>query len=168
PAYRTKPQIALALVQQAVGEGIPFRAVVADSCSGENDTLRTGLVQLGVGYALALRPSHAWWAASGTIGSLAEAVPAVTWDGPDGPGGWQAVERTFRDGHTETWWALEVQVGPYGSGRRERAVVATTDPATLPEPTTWYLVTNLPAPGTAPAQPRARPADLAEVVRLYG
>lgn len=44
-------------------------------------------------------------------------------------------------------------------GRRGlRAVVVTTDPATLPDHTTWYLATNLPA----------RDADLAEVVRLYG
>jgi hypothetical protein len=47
-------------------------------------------------------------------------------------------------------------------------VVATTDPATLPKLTTWYLITNLPRPGR---HRRARapflPADLAEVVRLY-
>jgi SRSO17 transposase len=62
PAYRTKPQLAVGLVQEAVADGIPFRAVVADSFYGENETFRTGLVHLGVGYVLALRPSHAWWA----------------------------------------------------------------------------------------------------------
>jgi hypothetical protein len=48
-------------------------------------------------------------------------------------------------------------------------VVATTDPATLPALSTWYLTTNLPCPGTGPAadSPHA-PADLTEVVRLYG
>jgi DDE superfamily endonuclease len=169
PAYRTKPQIALALVQQAVAEGMPFRAVVADSFYGENDTFRTGLAHLGVGYVLALRPSHAWWAPIGTIGSLAEAAQAAAWDGPHAPGDWQPVERTFRDGHTERWWALEVQVGPYGPQRRQRAVVATTDPATLPEHTTWYLLTNLPAPDTPRAQDEPLlVADLAAVVRLYG
>jgi hypothetical protein len=169
PAYRTKPQIALALVQQAVADGIPFQAVVADSFYGENDTFRTGLVQLGVGYVLALRPSHAWWAAIGTIGSLGAAAEAAPWEGPAAPGDWQPVERTFRDGHTELWWALEVQVGPYGPQRRQRAVVATTDPATLPEHTTWYLVTNLPAPATTRAQTEALPAaDVAAVVHLYG
>src|SRR3712207_3478402 len=48
PAYRTKPQIALALVPQAVRDGIPFRAVVADSLYGENDGFRSGLQRLGV------------------------------------------------------------------------------------------------------------------------
>jgi len=169
PAYRTKPQIAVALVRQAVAAGIPFQAVVADSFYGENDTFRAGLAAFGVGYVLALRPSHAWWAPVGTINSLAEAAHTATWDGPDAPGDWQPVVRTFRDGHTEGWWALEVTVGPYGPGKRHRVVIVTTDPATLPEHTTWYLLTNLPAPGVAPGTATDLPAaDVAEVVRLYG
>jgi SRSO17 transposase len=169
PAYRTKPQIAVELVTQAVADGIPFRAVVADSFYGENDTFRTGLTQLGTGYVLALRPSHAWWAPVGTTGSLAEVAMQAVWDGPDALGDWQPVVRTFRDGHTETWWALEVTVGPYGPAKRHRAVIATTDPATLAEHTTWYLLTNLPAPGLVDtAEPALPAADIAEVVRLYG
>jgi hypothetical protein len=186
PAYRTKPQIALNLVSRAVADGLPFRAVVADSFYGENDGFRSGLVEKDIGYVLALRPSHAWWAPLGTVNSLGEAAQTAAWDGPEAPGdsrggeaeprsvgstptGWQPVERTFRDGHAETWWALEVNVGPYGPERRQRAVVATTDPATLPEPTTWYLTTNLPAPGApSPSTTVLAPADLPEIVRLYG
>jgi len=65
---------------------------------------------------------------------------------------------------------LEIAAGPYGGERMQRAVVVTTDPTLLPERTTWYLVTNLPAPGTAQAHADgALPAaDLAEIVRLYG
>lgn len=184
-AYRTKPQIALDLVRQAVAEGLPFRAVVADSFYGENDGFRSGLAQAGRGYVLALRPSHAWWAPVGTVNSLVEAAQTAAWAGPEAPGdsregeaeprssgppptGWQPVERPFRDGHRERWWALEVNVGPYGPQRYQRAVVATTDPATLPDLTTWYLVTNLPAPAANPPIAAALPlADLAEVVRLY-
>jgi len=169
PAYRTKPQIALELVTQAVKSDLPFRAVVADSFYGENDGFRTGLSKQHLGYVLALRPSHAWWAPEGTVNSLAEAAQTAGWTGPDDPGAWEPVERTFRDGHTEAWWALEVEVGPYGPQRHERAVVATTDPTTLPDPTTWYVVTNLPAPDATTASTAAlAPADLLEVVRLYG
>jgi hypothetical protein len=46
-------------------------------------------------------------------------------------------------------------------------VIATTDPATLPDATTWYLVTKLPAPGAAAQSPHA-PATVADVVQLYG
>jgi hypothetical protein len=47
-------------------------------------------------------------------------------------------------------------------------VVATTDPATLPKLTTWYLVTNLPRPAGRRRPAAFAPADLAEVVRRYG
>jgi SRSO17 transposase len=165
PAYRTKPQIALELVAHAVAGGIPFRAVVADRFYGDNDGFKTGLHQLGLGYVLALKPSHRWWALVGTINGVQDAARAAPWDGPDAPGTWQPVVRTFRDGHTEPWWALE----PYGPERSQRVVVATTDPATLPELTTWYVLTNLPAPGSTRAAGQVLPAaDVAEIVRLYG
>ena len=47
--------------------------------------------------------------------------------------------------------------------------MATTDPAELPDLTTCYLVTNLPAPDTKRAQEESElsAADVAEVVRLY-
>jgi len=89
---------------------------------------------------------------------LWEAAGAAGWRGADSLGAWVAVERRFRDGHAETWWALEAEAGPYGPVRGLRAVVAATDPATLPDHRTWYLATNLPTGD----------ADLAEVVRLYG
>jgi hypothetical protein len=168
PAFRTKPQIALALVLQAIEAGLPSRAVVADCFYGEHDAFRLVLHTRNIGYVLALQPSHAWWHPMDTIGSLWEVAAAAAWDDADHPGAWMAVERTFRDGATETWWALEVIAGPYGPAKPTRAVVATTDPATLPALSTWYLVTNLPAP-----QPELRgslhpAADLAEIVRLYG
>ena len=57
------------------------------------------------------------------------------------------VTRTFRDGHTETWWAADATLGWWGPDGARRLVVATADPATLPGKATWYLVTNLPRPG---------------------
>jgi len=92
------------------------------------------------------------------------------WGEEGAPGNWVKVARRFRDGHTEDWWALEVECGPYGLKKAHRAVVVTTDPESLPKHTTWYLTTNLLAPGSERAQAEgALPAaDIAEVVRLYG
>lgn len=58
PAFRTKRQIALQLVQQAVDQEWLFRAVVADSFYGKDRGLRRGLQRLSVGYVMALKPSH--------------------------------------------------------------------------------------------------------------
>ena len=85
---------------------------------------------------------------------------------------WSASPRSgspFRDEHTETWGVLEVEAGPYGPQKPRRVLVATTDPRTLPTLSTWYLITNLPAPSTAQAvQSTLAGADAAEIVRLYG
>ena len=79
------------------------------------------------------------------------------------------IERTFRDGHTATWWAAEARLGWWGPDGAVRLVVATVDPGLLPAKATWYLATNLPRPGgprTASSPHQA--ADLAEIVRIYG
>ena len=81
--------------------------------------------------------------------------------------------RAFGDGHQEEWWALEVEAGPYGPEKAQRAFVLSTDPERLPRLGTWYLTTNLPAPGHRLAretggQPLLAAASVAEVVRLYG
>jgi hypothetical protein len=158
PAFRTKPQIALQLVDQAVAQAWPFRAVVADCLYGDHGGFTAGLRQRGVPYVVAHRPSHTWWAPAEAIGAVWQVAAAGGWASPEQPGAWVAVERRFRDGHGEIWWALEGIAGPYGPERPQRLVIATPDPATLPESATWYLATTLPV----------AEADLAEVVRLYG
>jgi len=170
PDFRTKLAIAVELIQRAVDVGIPFRAVVADCFYGEDRHVQQGIRDLGQGYVLGLKPSHAWWHPIGSIGSLQEAAEAAGWQSPKAPGAWVRIQRFFQDGHTETWWALEVTIGPYGSEKPIRAVVATTDPATLPKHGTWYLTTNLPAPESVRAHEMdgVPPADLAEIIRLYG
>lgn len=172
PKFRTKPQIAWELVEQAVEVELPFRAVVADSLYGENLGFRETLLGSETPYVMALGPSHSWLAFPDEVGNVWEAAlfwTVSSWDGPEDPGEWVKLERAFRDGRVERWWALEARGGPYGPQKSERLVVVTTDPATLPERSTSYLVTNLPAPGAERAQSSsAHPvADLAEVARLY-
>ncbi len=168
-AFRTKPQLAVDLVDAALEAGIPFRAVVADCFYGENATFEGALEAAALPYVLALKPSSGVWAPAEAAHTPEEAARELTWNGPEDPGDWRPVVRRFRDGREELWRAAELAYGPYGPDRPRRAVVATTDPATLPPLTTWYLVTNLPRPGAPPADEAVfPPADLAEVVRLYG
>ena len=169
PGFRTKLRIACQLVERSVEMGVPFRVVLADSFYGEDRGFKRSLEGLGLGYVLALKKSHSWWHAQGTIGALWEAALAAGWKGAQEPGEWSKVVRTFRDGHREEWWALEVEAGPYGTSRAKRALVVTTDPVKLPDLATWYLATNLPAPGSQRAlESDLASASVAEVVRLYG
>jgi SRSO17 transposase len=169
PHFRTKLKLAVELVRRAVQAQIPFRAVVADSFYGEDRGVKRGLRDLGVGYVLALKPSHEWWHPVRAIGSFQEAARAARWKSSEQPGKWVKVTRTFRDGSSQDWWALEVITGPYGPDKQERVIIATTDPLTLPDLTTFYLVTNLPAPASPRATESAlAAASLEEVVRLYG
>ena len=143
--------------------------MVADSLYGEHSGFRKGLHELNCGYVLALKPAHAWWHSADELGSLVDIARASWGQRAEERGNWIAVERHFRDGHMQTWWALEVEAGPYGTEKANRAFVVTTDPATLPEQSTWYLISNLPTPGSE----RAKTSEIAcatvsEVARLYG
>ena len=169
PHFRTKPQLALELIAAARAAGVPFRAVVADCAYGDNVNFEAGLWAAGLAYVVSLKPSKGTWAMAGQAHTPQDAARQLRWAGPTHPGDWTAVARRFRDGHTETYWAAELTFSGYGPDRSVRLVVATTDPATLPAISTRYLATNLPRPGSPRATPAShRPADLADVVRLYG
>ena len=169
PAFRTKLVLARQLVERAIGEGLPFRAMVADSFYGEDRTLRQELRTLGVPYVMALKPSHAWWHPEDVAGTLQDVAHEAGWESAEQPGQWVHMTRTFRDGSSQDWWVLEIVAGPYGPDKTERAIVASTDPESLPDLSTWYLVTNLPAPSERlGSEPPFSPASLEEVMRLYG
>jgi DDE superfamily endonuclease len=163
PGFRTKPQLAVELVQAAQQASVPFQAVVADCAYGDNPGFTDALGAAGVPFVLALKPRKGTWAPAEAAHTPVEAAGDLGWQGSRKPGRWRRVTRRFRDGHTETWWAADAQLGGWGPHRRLR-LVATTDPARLPGHSSWYLLTNLPRP----AGRRAQQANLAEVVRLYG
>jgi SRSO17 transposase len=162
--FRTKPQLALELIQAAQQAGIGFRAVVADCFYGDNPGFIEALTAAKVPFVLALKPRKGTWAPADQAHTPVEAAGELGWQGPRKPGQWRRIQRRFRDGHTETWWAADARLGGWGPDRRLRLVVATTDPARLPVHSSWYLLTNL----GRPASRRAQQADLAQVVRLYG
>jgi hypothetical protein len=170
PGFRTKPQLAAELVQAARAAGIGFRAVVADCFYGDNEGFTEALGRAGEAFVLAVRPRKGVWAPAEQAHTPQDAARQLAWGGPEQPGDWTPVTRRFRDGHTQTWWAADARLPAAGWGpdRRLRLVVATTDPATLPKLSTWYLVTNLARPGRRRTRAPLPPADLAEVVRLYG
>jgi hypothetical protein len=164
PGFRTKPQLAAELVSAAQQAKIGFRAVVADCFYGDNPGFVEALGAAKVAFVLALKPRKGSWAPDDAAHTPVAAARELGWGGPGRPGAWRRVVRRFRDGHAETWWAADAKLGGWGPDRHHRLVVATTDPATLPKGSTWYLLTNL----ARPASRRAQQAQLAEIVGAYG
>jgi hypothetical protein len=130
--FRTKPQLAVELIQAAQQAGIGFRAVVADCFYGDNPGFTEALGAATIPFVLALKARKGTWAPAEAAHTPVEAAGELGWQGPRKPGQWRRIRRRFRDGHTETWWAADAQLGGWGPDRRLRLVVATTDPARLP------------------------------------
>ncbi|MFD7281661.1 IS701 family transposase [Streptomyces sp. NPDC059862] len=169
PGFRTKWRIAAQLARQARARDVPFRAAVADGAYGDVDDFRCELHAADVPFVMAVKRRRGVWAYGDQAHTPVDAARELAWHGPSRPGDWTPITRTFRDGHTATWWAADATLGFWGPDGLNRLVVATTDPATLPDKSTWYLVTDLPRPGSpCAAQSPHPPADLDEVVRIYG
>ncbi|MDB5794351.1 MAG: Transposase [Noviherbaspirillum sp.] len=153
PAFHTKPQLALDLVERARTAGIAFEAIVADSAYGDHRPFARSLTERHLPYVL----SHSGIASRGRAPEhLAHSFDDAARELP--LRAWQRVVRRFRDGHTQRWWAAELTLFRYRPDGPVRAICATTDRRTLPELNTWYLTTNL----------SREQAPLPEVVRLYG
>src|SRR5664279_3749146 len=60
--FQTKPQIALAQIQQAGKDGVPLGVVLADEAYGSNREFREGVADLKLNYALAVRCTTTVWA----------------------------------------------------------------------------------------------------------
>jgi DDE superfamily endonuclease len=169
PAFRTKLAIGAALAIRAREAGFAFRAVCADSAYGDQDGFRAELSEAGLPFVMALKPRRGTWAYGDDAHTPVDAARELAWGGPEDPGDWTAVTRTFRDGHAETWWAADARLGWWGPDDIRRLVVVTADPGTLPGKATWYLVTNLPRPGGPREADSPHPAaSLAEITRIYG
>jgi hypothetical protein len=168
PAFRAKLAIGADLAIRARAAGFAFRAVAADCAYGDQDGFRGELAEAGLPFVMALKPRRGMWAYGPDAHTPAGAARALAWGGPDHPGDWRPVVRTFRDGHAETWYAADATLGWWGPDGTRRLVVATADPAVLPPMATWYVVTNLPRPGGLREAGSPHPAaGLAEIVRIY-
>ena len=114
PGFRTKLAIGADLAIQAEAAGFAFRAVVADSAYGDQDGFRAELAEAGLPFVMALKPRRGTWAYGADAHTPVDAARDLAWDGPEDPGDWIPVTRTFRDGHAQTWWAADASLGWWG------------------------------------------------------
>jgi len=60
--FATKPEIALAQLRQAVAASVPTGVVLADAGYGDETAFRDGITELGMLYAVGIRPATTVWA----------------------------------------------------------------------------------------------------------
>ncbi len=94
-AFATKPELARAMIERAVGAGLPFSWVAADEVYGGNPKLRTWLEEQGIGYVMAVSRDAMIATAAGRrrADALAALVPG---------GGWQRL--SCADGSKGSQW----------------------------------------------------------------
>ncbi len=124
--YKTKPQLAIEIIEELLGLGFHVRVVLADSLYGESGPFISALHRMGLQYVVALRSNHGVWMLPG------QRIRQTRW---------RPFERIFTDGSSEQRFIRETI---YGTRRAVRYYQITTDSATLPPETTWNLMTNLP------------------------
>ena len=73
--FATKPDIALEQMRQAIAAGVSMGVVLADAGYGDETAFRDGITQLGMYYAVGIRPGTTVWA-PGTA-----ALPPKAWSG---------------------------------------------------------------------------------------
>jgi SRSO17 transposase len=124
--FQTKPELALALIQQLLEFGFRFEVVLADTVYGDNATFINALYHLGLRFVVAIRSNHGvWMEANQRIRTTR----------------WRAFERVFSDGSSQERYLRETV---FGQRRSLRYFQITTDPVHLPPESTWQLMTNLP------------------------
>ncbi len=126
--YQSKPQIAARMIRQLQAMGFQFELVLADSLYGESKVNFVNVLdELKLPYILAIRSNHGLWLPE------EEEVRQEPW---------QEFKRTFSNGTTEVRYMAEVI---YGKRHRKQYWLLTTDPKTLPDNSTSFVMVCAPA-----------------------
>jgi SRSO17 transposase len=125
--YKTKPQIASEMIRELQKIGFKIELVLADSLYGESgSSFISVLDELNLNYTVAIRSNHAVWM------PLEQRVRSNKW---------RKFDRIFSDGTTEPRYIREII---FGTRSKKCYWQITSDPVTLPESSTWWVMTKIP------------------------
>jgi len=126
-SYLSKPQIASQMIREIKAMGFEIDCVMADSLYGESTSTFIRCLQgLNLQFVVAIRSNH-------SVRLPAEQRVRAN--------KWRKFERIFSDGSREVRYIREII---YGKKRELRYWEITTDIETLPENSTWYVMTQIP------------------------
>lgn len=125
--YQTKPELAAELVKELKELGFNIKRVLADSLYGESHSNFISILEeLEIEYAVGIRSNHGVWLPS------EQKVRANRW---------RAFKNIRWDGQEETRYIREII---YGKKRAIQYWQITTDKETVPDDSTWFIMTRIP------------------------
>lgn len=125
-SYKTKPQLAIEIIQELIALGFNFKIVLADSLYGESSNFIEVLNENKLNFVVAIRSNHSVLMPCGW---------QVRYNR------WKKFDRVFSNGEKQERYIREII---YGKRRTIRYWQITTDSVQLPENSTWFVMTNLP------------------------
>jgi SRSO17 transposase len=123
--YQTKIELANQIIDELIDFGFNIELVLADSLDGESSSFIRKLGEHKLAYVVAIRSNHGVWMPSG------QTVRANKW---------QKFERIFSNQTSETRYVREII---FGKRHQITYWEITTDPETMPENSTSFVMTNL-------------------------
>jgi SRSO17 transposase len=126
--YKTKIEIAREMIEEIVRRGFKIKVVLADSEYGEATEFRRTLEELKLKFVLAIRSNH-------TV--LLPNDQYVRYNK------WKEFNREFSNGEKELRYIREIVYGKRNPNHTNRYYILTTDKETLPQQSTYYIMTNL-------------------------
>jgi SRSO17 transposase len=124
-SYKTKIELASSIVTELVEFGFDIDLVLADSLYGEASSFIRTLDKYNLPWVLAIRSNHGVWLSS------QQKVRANKWC---------KFQRTFSDQKSETRYIREII---YGKRNKRTYWEITTDPISMPENSTSFVMTNI-------------------------
>ena len=123
--YKTKIELASEIITDLIDYGFNIELVLADSLYGEASQFIRSLEKYKLRYVVAIRSNHGVWMPS------EQRIRANKWC---------KFERTFSNNKSEIRYIREII---YGKKRAVTYWEITTDPETMPENTTSFVMTNI-------------------------
>ncbi|MBA2750465.1 MAG: IS701 family transposase [Tatlockia sp.] len=123
--YKTKIELATEIITELIDQDFNIELVLADSLYGESSQFIQKLTQHKLAYVVAIRSNHAVWL------PVNQSVRANKWS---------SFKRTFSNQKSSTRYIREII---YGKKRAITYWEITTDPETMPENSTSFVMTNL-------------------------
>jgi SRSO17 transposase len=123
--YKTKTELASEIITELIELGFNIELVLADSLYGESSKFIGKIEEYNLAYVVSIRSNHGVWLPEG------QSIRANKW---------YEFERTFSNQESETRYIREII---YGKKRAITYWEITTDPETMPENSTSFVMTNL-------------------------